>query len=35
MHRQLDNEDGKFLWPSRGDLKAKIESGIIAEDQIS
>jgi len=24
IYRQLDNEDGKFLWPSRGDLKAKI-----------
>jgi hypothetical protein len=29
IHRQLDNEDGKFLLPSRGDLKAKTESGVI------
>jgi len=34
MYRQLIGEENTFLWPSREDLKAECESGIIAvQDQ--
>jgi len=32
---QLISEEGTFLWPSRGDMKAETENEIIAaQDQI-